>query len=173
MQPAQNQLPVPSSTSLTAGLSKTSFRKPLVSASAVQNKAPATTEISIKQQAVKPVWLHNPHAEGAVVLNQAQWQQAGEGGAVWPVVVDPHVGRHLRPHQSQGVQFLYECIMGLREANRQAPARLLEFLPWLGIWFVWVFMVDHKQPSGCGMQFRHSCYRHQSLCANITGMPAP
>ncbi|KAL3144372.1 hypothetical protein ABBQ32_004125 [Trebouxia sp. C0010 RCD-2024] len=118
MQPAQNQLPVPSSTSLTAGLSKTSFRKPLVSASAVQNKAPATTEISIKQQAVKPVWLHNPHAEGAVVLNQAQWQQAGEGGAVWPVVVDPHVGRHLRPHQSQGVQFLYECIMGLREANR-------------------------------------------------------
>lgn len=128
MQPAQNQLPVPSSSSLTAGLGKAGFRKPLLSASAVQNKASGTTDRSIKQQAVKPVWLHNPHAEGAVVLNRAQWQQAGEGGPVWPVVVDPHVGRHLRPHQSQGVQFLYECIMGLKEANRQAQP---DFLPWL------------------------------------------
>jgi len=26
--------------------------------------------------------------------------------------------RHLRPHQRQGVKFLYECTMGLRDANR-------------------------------------------------------
>jgi DNA repair and recombination protein RAD54B len=29
-------------------------------------------------------------------------------------VVDPYVGRHLRPHQREGVTFLYECLMGLR-----------------------------------------------------------
>ena len=128
MQPAQNQLPAPSSTPLTAGPTTAGFRKPLLTASSVQNKAPTTADRSVKQQVVKPVWLHNPRAEGAVVLNQAQWQQAGGAGGVWPVVVDPHVGRHLRPHQRQGVQFLYECIMGLRETNRQDPGRLLAWI---------------------------------------------
>jgi len=30
------------------------------------------------------------------------------------VVVDPHVSQYLRPHQREGVQFLYECVMGYR-----------------------------------------------------------
>mmetsp|Transcript_23960 Transcript_23960/g.63379 ORF Transcript_23960/g.63379 Transcript_23960/m.63379 type:complete len:827 (-) Transcript_23960:185-2665(-) len=30
------------------------------------------------------------------------------------VVVDPYLGKSLRPHQVQGVTFLYECISGLR-----------------------------------------------------------
>ncbi|KAJ7372135.1 DNA repair and recombination protein rad54b [Desmophyllum pertusum] len=33
------------------------------------------------------------------------------------VVVDPHVSQHLRPHQRDGVMFLYECMMGLRNFN--------------------------------------------------------
>ncbi|EDO39293.1 predicted protein [Nematostella vectensis] len=33
------------------------------------------------------------------------------------VVVDPHLGQHLRPHQRDGVLFLYECVMGLRNFN--------------------------------------------------------
>ncbi|KAJ7372129.1 DNA repair and recombination protein rad54b [Desmophyllum pertusum] len=33
------------------------------------------------------------------------------------VVVDPHVSQHLRPHQRDGVMFLYECVMGLRNFN--------------------------------------------------------
>lgn len=33
------------------------------------------------------------------------------------VVVDPHVSQHLRPHQREGVVFLYECVMGLRNFN--------------------------------------------------------
>lgn len=37
---------------------------------------------------------------------------------VTPVVVDPFLGRHLRPHQREGLQFLFECVMGLREAGR-------------------------------------------------------
>ena len=47
--------------------------------------------------------LHDPHAEGAVLLNSGQW--AGGRGMlardkpVSPVVVDPYLARHLRPHQ--------------------------------------------------------------------------
>lgn len=30
------------------------------------------------------------------------------------VVVDPRLSQHLRPHQREGVVFLYECVMGMR-----------------------------------------------------------
>ena len=30
------------------------------------------------------------------------------------VVVDPHLSVHLRPHQREGVVFLYECVTGMR-----------------------------------------------------------
>ncbi|KAK9809182.1 hypothetical protein WJX72_010957 [[Myrmecia] bisecta] len=62
-------------------------------------------------------WLHDPEAEGALVLNAKQLASAGPGTCV-AVVVDPYVCRNLRPHQREGVQFLYECVMGLREPNR-------------------------------------------------------
>lgn len=47
--------------------------------------------------------LHDPRAEGALVLNAGQWD-GGRGSLarerpVSPVVVDPYLGRHLRPHQ--------------------------------------------------------------------------
>lgn len=29
-------------------------------------------------------------------------------------VIDPYLGRHLRPHQREGVKFMYECVMGLK-----------------------------------------------------------
>jgi len=31
-----------------------------------------------------------------------------------PVVIDPILSRKLRPHQTEGVKFLYECVMGYR-----------------------------------------------------------
>ncbi|KAL8181921.1 UNVERIFIED_CONTAM: DNA repair and recombination protein rad54b [Gekko kuhli] len=34
------------------------------------------------------------------------------------VVVDPHIVNHLRPHQREGVIFLYECMMGMRVNGR-------------------------------------------------------
>ena len=34
--------------------------------------------------------------------------------AVVDVVVDPYLANVLRPHQREGVAFLYECVMGLR-----------------------------------------------------------
>ncbi|KXZ56939.1 hypothetical protein GPECTOR_1g847 [Gonium pectorale] len=41
-----------------------------------------------------------------------------EGKPVAPVVVDPFLARHLRPHQEEGVRFMYECVMGLRAADK-------------------------------------------------------
>jgi DNA repair and recombination protein RAD54B len=35
------------------------------------------------------------------------------------VVLDPLLARHLRPHQKEGVKFLYECVMGIKEFNGQ------------------------------------------------------
>jgi DNA repair and recombination protein RAD54B len=36
-----------------------------------------------------------------------------------PVVLDPILARKLRPHQIEGVSFLYECVMGLRKHEGQ------------------------------------------------------
>lgn len=48
--------------------------------------------------------LHDPAAEGAVLLNAAQYGGGkgllAPGRPVSPVVVDPYIGRHLRPHQA-------------------------------------------------------------------------
>ena len=94
------------------------FKQPLNNRSAIANSAPGATTAA--RQPAKPSWQHNPDAEGAVILNKTQWDQAKGTNRVTPVVVDPHIGRKLRPHQQHGVHFLYECVMGLREANRQA-----------------------------------------------------
>jgi hypothetical protein len=64
------------------------------------------------------------HAEHLHVFKQSQHPPtcsspaaAGGGGGntlCLLQVVDPYIGRHLRPHQREGVTFLYECLMGLR-----------------------------------------------------------
>lgn len=63
--------------------------------------------------------LHDPSAPEAVLLNAEQWKAGSQSGGspVVPVVVDPYLARHLRPHQKEGVQFMYECIMGLRHKD--------------------------------------------------------
>lgn len=34
-----------------------------------------------------------------------------------PVVIDPRVGKVLRPHQVEGVKFLYKCVTGMKDEN--------------------------------------------------------
>ncbi|KIK99085.1 hypothetical protein PAXRUDRAFT_823120 [Paxillus rubicundulus Ve08.2h10] len=67
--------------------------------------------------------LHDPEAEDAVVMkapNKEHLDQFNKKGLpIVPVVLDPVVARHLRPHQMEGVHFLYECVMGLRKHEGQ------------------------------------------------------
>lgn len=61
---------------------------------------------------------HDPTAPGALVMPRPspthQWSNNKSGLPVVDVVVDPHLNVHLRPHQREGVVFLYECVMGMR-----------------------------------------------------------
>ena len=38
-----------------------------------------------------------------------------EGLCLVDVVVDPRLSSQLRPHQREGVVFLYQCLMGMRD----------------------------------------------------------
>lgn len=51
----------------------------------------------------------DPSGEHALVLNKTDWEADTEG--VCPVVLDPSLYRRMRPHQKEGVQFLYRCVM--------------------------------------------------------------
>lgn len=55
---------------------------------------------------------------GALVMPRPmenhQWVFNKAGLPVVDVVVDPHLAGRLRPHQREGLIFLYECIMGMR-----------------------------------------------------------
>ncbi|XP_006636185.3 DNA repair and recombination protein RAD54B [Lepisosteus oculatus] len=65
---------------------------------------------------------HDPLAPGALVMPRPtlnhQWLFNKAGLQVVDVVVDPYLTAHLRPHQREGVVFLYECVMGMRAAGR-------------------------------------------------------
>nr|XP_020462847.1 DNA repair and recombination protein RAD54B [Monopterus albus] len=65
---------------------------------------------------------HDPLAPGALVMPRPspnhQWTNNMSGLPVVDVVVDPHLTTHLRPHQRDGLLFLYECVMGMRAVGR-------------------------------------------------------
>uniref|UniRef100_A0A0W0FFX5 Uncharacterized protein n=1 Tax=Moniliophthora roreri TaxID=221103 RepID=A0A0W0FFX5_MONRR len=63
--------------------------------------------------------LHDPNAEGAIVMKYPRQEHIQrynkKNRAVVDVVLDPILARRMRPHQHEGVKFLYECVMGLRK----------------------------------------------------------
>ena len=65
----------------------------------------------------KPIPMFDPMAEGALVF--ARPKSAPKGRQTVDVVLDPRLSKHLRPHQREGVKFLYECVMGLRDYDGQ------------------------------------------------------
>ncbi|KIO21365.1 hypothetical protein M407DRAFT_218326 [Tulasnella calospora MUT 4182] len=62
---------------------------------------------------------HDPNAPDAIVMKEPSAAHRARhnkrNAPVVPVVIDPRIGRHLRPHQVDGVKFLYESVMGMRK----------------------------------------------------------
>ncbi|QDS77723.1 hypothetical protein FKW77_004290 [Venturia effusa] len=61
---------------------------------------------------------HNPDAPDALVMKRPK--TVPKGKQIVDVVVDPFLARHLRDHQREGVKFMYECVMGMRESGEGA-----------------------------------------------------
>lgn len=64
---------------------------------------------------VKIVPRHDPNTPGALVMPRPS--SVPEGKHIVDVVVDPLLTKSLRQHQREGVKFLYECVMGMRDFN--------------------------------------------------------
>ncbi|RDW71267.1 hypothetical protein BP6252_07830 [Coleophoma cylindrospora] len=85
---------------------KAQFKNPLLSSTVLsQNKGGAPTP------------RHDPKMPGALVMQRPK--DVPKGKQVVDVVVDPFLNQHLRPHQKEGIKFLYECVMGMRSFNGQ------------------------------------------------------
>ncbi|XP_069076581.1 DNA repair and recombination protein RAD54B isoform X2 [Pleurodeles waltl] len=79
-------------------------------------KPNAKENVGIDSLVCKP--RHDPNAANSLVMppppQSHQWTFNKAGLPVVAVVVDPYLTVHLRPHQREGVVFLYECVMGMR-----------------------------------------------------------
>lgn len=64
-----------------------------------------------------PTPRHDPNSSQAIVMKRIK--NAPNGKQIVDVVVDPLLTQHLREHQREGVKFMYECVMGMRDFNGQ------------------------------------------------------
>ena len=64
-----------------------------------------------------PTPRHDPNACRAIVMKRPK--ETSKGRQVVDVVVDPLLSKHLRDHQREGVKFLYECVMDIRDFGGQ------------------------------------------------------
>eukprot|EP01132_Coremiostelium_polycephalum_P001400 gene1400-1769_t len=68
---------------------------------------------TIKKRGLTP--YYNPNSPDSLVLYYPPESGTDESGTpVTHVVVDPFISKHLRPHQRVGVQFLFDCVSGIR-----------------------------------------------------------
>ncbi|XP_057818715.2 uncharacterized protein LOC131031584 [Cryptomeria japonica] len=79
------------------------------------NKRPSFPHSLFKAERDKnlPTPIKDLHKD-AFILNT---KQVEEGAA--PIFIDPYLNTKLRPHQREGVKFLFECVMGLRSQDFQ------------------------------------------------------
>jgi hypothetical protein len=63
-----------------------------------------------------------PTADGGSGTDTAVTAAAADGSEQQPVVVDPMLTRWLRPHQREGVQFMFDCVCGLRLQGGQGES---------------------------------------------------
>jgi len=113
-----NSRPLPNPTSTSFG----SFKNPFNPNLPMLNKPTSTTTTSTKPSSQRkeqqqcpivnniPKPIHDPTAPGAIILNPDQWNQSSTSSPITPVIIDPFLCRQLRPHQIEGVKFLYKCL---------------------------------------------------------------
>lgn len=65
----------------------------------------------------EPTPRHDPKASNAIVMKRPA--SSLKGRQIVDVVVDPILSQHLREHQRDGVRFMYECVMGIRDFDGQ------------------------------------------------------
>jgi len=70
-----------------------------------------------KAEGRKPTPRHSTAASDAIIMRRPK--EAPNGKEVVDVVVDPLLTKYLREHQREGVRFLYECVMGMRDFDGQ------------------------------------------------------
>ncbi len=81
---------------------KTAFKTPLKD---------STVILQVPGEKLTP--RHDPHAPGALIMKRPT--TVPKDRQIVDVVLDPMLGKHLREHQREGVAFLYECVMGIRD----------------------------------------------------------
>ncbi|KAL8823147.1 MAG: hypothetical protein Q9191_006130 [Dirinaria sp. TL-2023a] len=81
-----------------------------------RNPVLQSTSIPV-QRKEEPTPRHDPTASNALVMKRPR--SAPKGRQLVDVVVDPILSQHLREHQRDGVKFLYECVMGMRDFDGQ------------------------------------------------------
>ena len=81
-------------------------------------KTPLLSSTVIPQtNSAGPTPRHDPFQPNALVFKRPD--KAPKGKQIVDVVLDPLLGKHLREHQREGVKFLYECVMGMRDYDGQ------------------------------------------------------
>ncbi|ORZ13350.1 SNF2 family N-terminal domain-domain-containing protein [Lobosporangium transversale] len=97
---------------------------------ATKFKSPFAPPTPVEASGPVPQPRHNPNAPYAILLPRpprnhprvikgcGNKRSPGDIGLV-DVVIDPVLGQHLRPHQKEGVQFLYECVMQMKNFHGQ------------------------------------------------------
>ncbi|KAH7025591.1 DNA repair and recombination protein RAD26 [Macrophomina phaseolina] len=84
-----------------------------------KNPLMATSTLPKPSGPTAPQPRHDPNAPRALVMTRPLPMNVPKGKQIVDVVVDPVLSKHLRDHQRQGVQFLYECVMGMGAYNGQ------------------------------------------------------
>ena len=79
--------------------------------------ASASASVAVRSEPAFEEPLYSDVAENALVLSTRETDfHRRDARTSCAVVCDPFVARFLRPHQREGVRFMYECVMGLRES---------------------------------------------------------
>ena len=86
--------------------SQTPFRDPVLASTVLP-----------KHETKEPTPRHDPSTPGALIMTRPT--NMPKGKQIVDVVVDPILTKHLREHQREGVKFMYECVMGMRDFDGQ------------------------------------------------------